>query len=1035
MRPRGSICDRIHVALEEWTTVTHIGLGIIISTNVSKSILSIGHEQKTSKGPMVNARPIAFPRLRSEKLAMARNACRYCWLSFLSCGRFLVLVPQLLWAQSSADPVDYGRQIQPILAKRCYACHGPDKSEGGLRLNDKEAVFSPLESGKQALAAKDLDASELYRRVTSRDEAIQMPPEGDPLSDAQIELIRRWIEQGAEWKEHWAFVPPNPQPPPSVKDRQWVSNSIDAFILNKLEQNGFVPAPALEKSALLRRVTYDLTGLPPTPNEVQAFLEDESPKAYENVVDRLLQSPSFGETWARHWLDVVRYADTNSFERDASKPNAWRFRDYVIRSLNEDKPYDQFVREQLAGDELPQVTSDSIIATGFHRLGTWDDEPADRLLALYDGFDDIITTTSQAFLGLTVNCARCHDHKIDPIPQRDYYQWLALFRGITPNGNPSPHTERAVFENDEARQAHTAALTVNREQVNAAQASLLAFENEFREQALKSELLANNPDMEDLEYRFYRDTWDRIPNFDELKAETIGPLEQGFFDISLATRDVSFGFVFAGILKVPSDGEYLFEMDSDDGSLLTVGGQILVNHDGIHGMGSPKLGKAFFKQGRIPIRVDYFQGAQGNKGLAVKWSGPGFEQRYLSATTEDGEPIGSRRGNKRDFNQLIKQHGPELLGPQRFEEYQSVKKTVEELKRKRIDGDYALCVTEVGPNPPETFHLQRGNPQSQGDKVEPAFLSILGGGQPVLIPQPAEGAQSSGRRLALANWIASPENRLTARVLVNRIWQHHFGRGIVRSPNNFGLLGDAPTHPELLDWLATTFVAQGWRMKPLHKLILMSNTYRMSSQGNAVAHTRDPLNQTFWRHDIRRLNAEEIRDSILAVSGVFNPKMYGPGVYPEISDEVKAGQSSPGSGWGTSTPEDQVRRSIYVHVKRSLVLPILADFDFADTDSSCAARFTTTQPTQALGMLNGKFLNDQAGALARRLRHEAGDQVQAQARLAYRLALGHEPDIAAVQRGIRLIEVLQSQHAQSADQALNQFCLMILNLNEFVYVD
>jgi len=362
-------------------------------------------------------------------------------------------------------------------------------------------------------------------------------------------------------------------------------------------------------------------------------------------------------------------------------------------------------------------------------------------------------------------------------------------------------------------------------------------------------------------------------------------------------------------------------------------------------------------------------------------------------------------------------------------------KQLEELKRNKVEADYALCVTEIGPNPPETFLLKRGNPQAHGDKVVPAFITVLGGGTPVTIPKPADGAKSSGRRLALANWIASPENRLTARVMVNRLWQHHFGRGIFRSPNNVGLLGDSPTHPELLDWLAAKFVAEGWRMKPMHKLIVMSNTYCMSSHGNSAALAKDPLNQLFWRYDMHRLTAEEIRDSILTLSGRLNGKMFGPGVFPEISDEVKAGQSAPGSGWPTSPPDEQTRRSIYVQVKRSLALPILADFDIADTDSSCAARFTTTQPTQALGMLNGKFLNDQAAEFAKRLRQEAGDKVEAQVTLAYRLALSHEPDKALVQRGLKLIDALQQKHGQSAAEALKGFCLMVLNLNEFVYLD
>jgi hypothetical protein len=541
-------------------------------------------------------------------------------------------------AQTS-ESIDFGRQIQPILAKRCYACHGPDKAEGGLRLNQRELAFAKLESGTHAVVPKDVANSELWRRVTSTDDGDRMPPEGAPLTDSQIALLRRWIEQGAEWNEHWAFEAPKPQQPPTVKNANWVANSIDSFILSKLELNGLSPAAPANNTALLRRVTFDLTGLPPTPADVEAFLGDNSADAYEKVVDRLLKSEHYGEKWARHWLDVVRYADTNSFERDGPKPNAWRYRDYVIRSFNDDKPYDQFVREQLAGDELPQVTSDSIIATGFYRLGLWDDEPADRLLALYEGFDDIITTTSQAFLGLTVNCARCHDHKIDPIPQRDYYSLLAFFQGITPNGNPNPNVERAVFENNAAREAYDTAVKAHQNKLNAVQARVSVIEREFRERLTKQEQDLDNPDMDELEYRFYRDTWDKLPNFDALKPETVAKLDRPFFDISPAIREFSFGFVFSGTLKVPADGEYTFLLDSDDGSRLTVGGKEILLYDGIHGTGNPRLGKMTLKQGRVPIRVDYFQGPTGAKGLIVKWSGPGFEQRYLSASTDECLPL------------------------------------------------------------------------------------------------------------------------------------------------------------------------------------------------------------------------------------------------------------------------------------------------------------------------------------------------------------------------------------------------------------
>ena len=988
-------------------------------------------------------------------------------LIFAASSLHVLVMSVLLLSSSRAiaqppEPVDFGRQIQPILARRCYACHGPDKAEGDLRFNRKETVFSALKSGKLAVVPHDLSGSELIRRVTSTDDSDRMPPEGPPLTPSQIGLLKTWIEQGADWKEHWAFDAPRSQPLPAVKNERWVRNPIDAFVLSKLESRGLNPAPPAEKAALLRRVTFDLTGLPPTLDELKSFVGDESSNAYEKVVDRLLQSEHFGEHQARHWLDVVRYADTNSFERDGPKPNAWRYRDYVIRSFNRDKPYDRFIKEQLAGDELPDGGNDGLIATGFYRLGQWDDEPADRLLAGYDVLDDIITTTAQGFLGLTVNCARCHDHKIDPVPQRDYYSLLAFFKGVTPNGNSNPHVERPVFETDAEKVDYDTAMKAHKDKLRNFQATITAIEIDFRKRVGSTGAVSGAVDLCELQYRFYRDSWESLPNFENLKPETVGKLDGGFFDLSPATRETSFGFVFEGTLVVPADGDYEFSLDSDDGSRLTVAGVQVVLYDGIHSIGQSRSGKISLKQGPTPIRLDYFQGG-GGKGLTVTWAGPGFERKLLSEPNDNRDASANRRKHRQEFESLIASKGPTVLGASIYEEYKSFVHQLEELRNHKVEPPSALCVTESGPNPPETMLLKRGNPQSPGEKVVPAFLTILGGDAAV-IPTAAAGATTSGRRTALANWIASSTNRLTARVMVNRIWQHHFGRGIVRSPNNFGLLGDPPTHLELLDWLAldfmrgssateggnSSFSGEPWSIKRMHKQIVMSSTYRMSSRtaGDAAsakdgsrstslsdAIKVDPLNNLFWRHDMRRLSAEEVRDSILAVSGQFNSKMYGPGVFPEISDEVKAGQSVPGSGWSDSSPEDRVRRSVYVQVKRSMVLPILSDFDFADTDSSCAARFTTTQPTQALGMLNGKLLNEQAVAFAWRLRKEAGTEVYQQVSLGCRLALEREPDESMIRRSLQLIDALKTKHGLSSEKALEQFCLMIFNLNEFVYLD
>jgi len=327
---------------------------------------------------------------------------------------------------AETQQVDFIQQVQPILAKRCFACHGPDQSEGGIRFSDEESAFAETDSGDPAIVRGDAEASMMIARITSDDEFERMPPEGDPVSPAEAAILRQWIEQGANWDQHWAFRPMVRHQTPAVENPLWSQNPVDTFIFHSLSAAGLPPNPPAGRATLIRRAYYDLIGLPPTIEQVEAFVNDPDPAAFEKLIDELLDSPHYGERWGRHWLDLVRYAETNSYERDGDKPNAWKYRDYVIESFNEDKPYDQFIREQLAGDELDQVTQETLTATGYYRLGIWDDEPADPLQAKYDELDDIIMTTGQVMLGLTINCARCHDHKIDPIPQKDSYSLVAM---------------------------------------------------------------------------------------------------------------------------------------------------------------------------------------------------------------------------------------------------------------------------------------------------------------------------------------------------------------------------------------------------------------------------------------------------------------------------------------------------------------------------------------------------------------------------------------------------------------------------------
>ncbi|MCB1210902.1 MAG: DUF1549 domain-containing protein [Verrucomicrobiales bacterium] len=599
------------------------------------------------------------------------------------------------------------------------------------------------------------------------------------------------IEEG---RKHWAFQPLVKSDVPAVKDSTWVRNDVDRFVLSRLDAAGLKPSPQADRATLIRRVTFDLIGLPPAPAEVEAFVKDSSPQAIEKVIDRLLDSPLYGERWGRHWLDLARYADTCGFHNDLDRPHAWKYRDYVIDSFNDDKPYARFIAEQLAGDEVEGADEQTIIATGFCRNGPSNDDNMGKTpeaLAQYyaDQMDDVISTTSSVFLGLTVGCARCHDHKTDPILARDYYSLFAVFRG----------------------------------------------------------------------------------------AEKIG----------MATRTKG-------------------KQESD-----------------------------------------------------------------------------------------------------------------------------VMAFVEKQASPPKTFILQRGLAASPGDQVEPAVPIVLTR-VPMAFPK-AEG-KTSQRRLRLAEWIGSAENALTWRVMANRVWQHHFGAGIVASPSNFGFTGNAPTHPELLDFLASALIANGGHLKPLHKMILLSATYRQSSDAHdPQAIAVDPGNLLLWRMNKQRMEAEVLRDSILAVSGKLNLKRGGPGIKPRIRAELL--DASQRNKWPTMESEgpEQWRRSVYIYVKRQLLMPSMELFDAPTTTDSCALRLQSTVPTQALVLMNDEFVEDQAGFLADRAQTEAGGEISQVVDRLFQLTLGRAVD--SKRRGEAMSFVSERESVSSRQEALTDLAHVLLNSSEFVYIE
>ncbi len=691
-------------------------------------------------------------------------------------------------------------------------------------------------------------------------------------------------------RDHWSFRPVVRSTVPQVKNVGWVRTLIDAFILSKLEQAGWQPNPSAERRDLLRRTHLDLTGLPPTLAEQDQFLADESPAAFERLIDNLLSRPTYGERWGRHWLDLARYAETNGYERDGAKPSVWRYRDYIINAFNTDKPYDRFILEQFAGDELEEASTETVIATGFHRLGPWDDEPADYEQDRWDQLDDIIRTTSQAFLGITLGCARCHNHKFDPFSAHDYYRLAAVL-------NPLKRPQAGRTELD------LPAGTV-------AQRALLAKLQTARQR------------------------------LDTLKAT--GPAE----------------YVKSNRSRLPA--EVLAAFATDPGQRNDRQRELVQQHQ-------------------------------------TDWDaefGAWFQETH-----------------RVELSQL--------------------QQAIDRLRKEAPSLPTGYFMTEGSDPPPATFVLLRGQAASRGPEIRPGVPLVLVK-QPPALDAGRTSHGTSGRRLNFARWMVSADNPLTARVIVNRVWQYHFGEGLVRTPSDFGIIGETPTHPELLDWLAHWFVHDAnWSIKKLHRLILSSSTYQMSKADHPVYGEQDPRNVKLWRFPYRRLEVEAIRDSMLSVTGQLRRQMGGPGVYLEIPPEVLAGNSDPNVVWPKFDEAAASRRTVYAFVKRGLVVPFLEVLDVCDTTRSTELRSRTTIAPQALTLFNGDFATRQARYLAERLIREAGNDPKGQIELAYRLTLCRPPTANETATILRFLAEATDPEQRRA--SVEQLCRVILNLNEFVY--
>jgi hypothetical protein len=800
----------------------------------------------------------------------------------LLCAPFaLVLCP--LFAQT----VDFTRDVEPVFAKRCSACHGAGQQMAGLRLDEPQAALKGSKSGPVIVPGKSAE-SKLIKRVANK----TMPPVGEPLTRDQVAVLSAWIDQGAKWpaqqtktgnpkSSHWSFQPIAKPAIPAVRKRDWPRNAIDAFVLARLEAENIQPSPEANKNTLIRRLSLDLTGLPPTPVEVDQFVADNRPDAYERTVDRLLASPHYGEKWARHWLDQAHYADSDGYEKDQVRPYAWRYRNWVINALNADMPFDQFTIEQLAGDRLSNPTVEQRVAAGFYRTVLTNREAGvDRAEARFEQTINRTNTVGTVFLGLTVGCAQCHNHKFDPIPQKEYYQ-------------------------------------------------LLSFVN----------------------------------NVEDVEIDAPLPGETGAYLRARAQYERDRADLLTKLDIAPMQAEW-----------------------------EAKIRKAIQDPGK-DLEWDFI--VTQNKAMV---------DRFVKVILTDPAKR-SKRDSERLTNYFLRNPGPDLgKDVLRLPCIRDARAQIEALAATLPP--YTQAMTVVDDSQPVATHIAvKGDYKSPGDEVQPGTLSVL----------PAFRANGTPDRLALAKWIVSRDNPLTARVAVNRMWQEFFGRGLVRTSEDFGTQGERPTHPELLDWLASEFMANGWSMKQMHKTIVMSATYRQSSSTRKELINKDADNSLLARQGRLRLPAELIRDAALSASGLMDDRIGGPSVRPPQPKGVAELGYANSVKWVESTGADRYRRGLYIHYQRTAPYPQLVNFDEPDSNVACTRRTRSNTPLQALNLLNDPVFLEAAQAFAIRIVKETPGTLNERLDFAYRTALGRKPSAFERERLARLFE--EQREILKADEA------------------
>ncbi len=1024
-------------------------------------------------------------------------------------------------------PVDFNRDIRPILSDTCFACHGPEEDgrQGNLRLDSKESVFADR-AGYRIIAPGNSATSRLYQRISAADKTSRMPPpwSGRTLTPKQIELIRQWIDQGAKWQSHWAFDPPKTPALPEVKNKTWLENPIDNFALARLEAEGLKPSPGADKATLLRRVSFDLTGLPPTPAEIDSFLTDYSPDAYEKRVDQLLKSLHYGERMTMQWLDLARYSDTHGYHIDSLR-EMWPWRDWVINAFNRNMPFDEFTIDQLAGDLLPKAGVEQRIASGFNRNNMINFEGG----AIPEEYHveyvvDRTSTTATTWLGLTMGCARCHDHKYDPIKQKDFYRFFAFFNTVPERGLdgyegnadpvlqlPTPEQQRRV---DELNQQIADVLAAMPEK------EILALRNEWQKTRLATlpeppsdGLLTHHSFNSDLLDAFskhhgklvrgevlYEDgPTGKAAEFSGEAEVNLG--QAGDFDahqpfglaawadvyglknsVVLQKRDASehWAGYQLGFDDVAYTGRHqrnlrvvvrfaacwpdsAIEVRTKDRVPMNGAHHVIVNYDG----SAKATGLNFYVDGKpweteivkdtlsgtfrtsAPLEIGnknnggLFQGQLADlrvytrmltdaeaANLAVHFPArmlltelSGTPAKEIATLQPDkppeeadiGEPPKAESKEKKQ-ERLEKQHQARLteyfLKHDAPEKYRQLYSHLGELRKERDKVEKSITTTMVMAEMSklrDTFILGRGQYDNKGDKVTPGVPSFL----------PPMSRDMLPNRLGLAKWILDPANPLTARVVVNQYWQQYFGTGIVKTAEDFGSQGEPPSHPELLDWLATEFVRSGWDIKAMQRLIVTSATYRQSSIASRELIERDPENRLLARGPRFRLPAEIIRDNALAISGLLNDKIGGPSVYPYqpkgLWEEMAFGEGYSGQSYTPGAGPDLYRRGMYTVWKRTVPPPSLTLFDAPDREKCTARRAVTNTPLQALALLNDPTYVEASRALAERVLRNGGKSDQARIDFAFKLATARTPD--AKERTVLLDSLKEFRSSYARDGA------------------